>query len=526
MRRERTYRMALVVAMVVLGVGAVAALSSALASAQEGVPAGEAAVASVAQVNTGPVFTYQGLLADNGTPVDGVCDFRFGLWDAETGGTQIGLRDTVAAIQVTDGRFTVLVNEDNLYRDFDRVGDTAFTGEARWLAIDVRCPAGVGNYTALSPRQTLSAAPVAHTLVPGALISGTGRAWDIPDLSVPPAALRVRSDASGIIVTAEGDGIGVERPVLDGVSVVEPGGNGVSVESPGNDGVYVSDAGRYGVYVEATSYGVRVDSPGLSGIEVHNPAANGVFVDTPGINGIFVVDALGDGVDAETVSENYYAGRFANVAPSGVGVGLYAEGNTGDAPDIMLGANGSSGAADNGVISSDTNRSTSDLRLESNDDIYLMLDLNGDEDGAFFVRDDGDNTVWSVDENGNTTASGTKSAVVDAGEYGQVKLYAVESPESWFEDFGTATLVAGEATVAIELVFAETVNLDESYHVYLTPLGDCPLYVAEKAMDAFTIRAMGGATCEIDVDYRVVAKRAGYEDLRLEVVEASEAERE
>ena len=73
-----------------------------------------------------------------------------------------------------------------------------------------------------------------------------------------------------------------------------------------------------------------------------------------------------------------------------------------------------------------------------------------------------------------------------------------------------------QATVPIEPIFAQTVNLTETYHVFLTPLGDCALYVAAKTPALFTVKAMGGQTCSITFDYRIVAKRLGYEGLRLD----------
>jgi hypothetical protein len=83
---------------------------------------------------------------------------------------------------------------------------------------------------------------------------------------------------------------------------------------------------------------------------------------------------------------------------------------------------------------------------------------------------------------------------------------------------------AGSGTVLIEPMFAQTVNLTETYHVFLTPLGDCPLYVAEKSAQSFTVKAMGGQTCGIAFDYRIVAKRLGYETLRLEPATLDTAE--
>jgi hypothetical protein len=116
---------------------------------------------------------------------------------------------------------------------------------------------------------------------------------------------------------------------------------------------------------------------------------------------------------------------------------------------------------------------------------------------------------------GNFTATGTKAAIVDTKDYGWRTLYAMESPQNWFEDFGQATLNNGEATISIDPIFAQTVNLTQPYHVFLTPRGDCGLYVADQSSTSFTVRALNGATCDIDFDYRIIAPRLDYEDLRL-----------
>ncbi len=121
---------------------------------------------------------------------------------------------------------------------------------------------------------------------------------------------------------------------------------------------------------------------------------------------------------------------------------------------------------------------------------------------------------------GNFSVSGgSKSAVVDTADYGTRALYAQESPENWFEDFGTGQLSSGQALIRIEPIFAETVNLAKGYHVFLSPLGDCALYVDGKSPTSFTVRAMGGGTCSTAFDYRIVAKRLGYEDTRLAEVD-------
>jgi len=223
------------------------------------------------------------------------------------------------------------------------------------------------------------------------------------------------------------------------------------------------------------------------------------------------VDSAGfDGVDATSISASHYGGRFENSAAGGAG--LYVSGGSSSAPDIVLGGSSNYDSR----IYSDPGYASSDIYLVSNDAIRLDLDDDDDESGNFWILNGVDDTVFSVNEDGDMTATGNKAALVTIQDYGQRKLYAVESPEVWFEDFGSAELVAGSATVPIELVFAQTVNLSETYHVFLTPLGNCPLYVAEKSAQSFTVKAMGGQTCSIAFDYRLVAKRLGYETLRLE----------
>ncbi len=69
----------------------------------------------------------------------------------------------------------------------------------------------------------------------------------------------------------------------------------------------------------------------------------------------------------------------------------------------------------------------------------------------FRLSADGTASLW-----GDWYVYGMKSAVVDTSQ-GQRALYSMESPEIWFEDFGSGILVNGQATVIIDPLFAETV---------------------------------------------------------------------
>jgi hypothetical protein len=119
---------------------------------------------------------------------------------------------------------------------------------------------------------------------------------------------------------------------------------------------------------------------------------------------------------------------------------------------------------------------------------------------------------------GNFLATGgTKSAAVkvDNGEYRL--LYCQESTENWFEDFGKAQLTNGVVRINIDPLYAQTVNTSIDYHVFPIPEGDCKgLFVTNKTPTSFEVRELQGGTSNISFSYRIVAKRKGYENLRLE----------
>ncbi|MBI3658260.1 MAG: hypothetical protein HY232_17790 [Acidobacteria bacterium] len=124
---------------------------------------------------------------------------------------------------------------------------------------------------------------------------------------------------------------------------------------------------------------------------------------------------------------------------------------------------------------------------------------------------------------GNFIATGSKSALVETPSYGKRQIYAVESPENWFEDFGKAKLSDGQAVVKLDSIFAETVNTENDYHIFLTPQGDCEgLYVANKTVASFEVRELRKGKSAIEFDYRIIAKRKGFEQVRLEEIKSRE----
>jgi hypothetical protein len=109
---------------------------------------------------------------------------------------------------------------------------------------------------------------------------------------------------------------------------------------------------------------------------------------------------------------------------------------------------------------------------------------------------------------------GSKSAVVGT-EDGARLLYTEESTEVWFTDYGFGQLEDGLAVIPIDSVFAQTVNLEQPYHVFVQVYGDAEVYVTDRTAAGFEVHLRDGDP-GVEFSYRIVGKRIGYEDDRLE----------
>jgi hypothetical protein len=149
--------------------------------------------------------------------------------------------------------------------------------------------------------------------------------------------------------------------------------------------------------------------------------------------------------------------------------------------------------------------------------------------GYFTVSDTGTGThygVYGVERAGGAgaavyaagdmVASGAKPAVVRTSQ-GEVLLYAMESPEVWFEEFGEGKLENGKAHVELDPLFLETVAIDPSHpmKVFIQLQDDCKGTYVKTQTTGFDVIELQGGTSNASFSYRAVAKRRGYEDERM-----------
>ena len=126
---------------------------------------------------------------------------------------------------------------------------------------------------------------------------------------------------------------------------------------------------------------------------------------------------------------------------------------------------------------------------------------------------------------GGIAGTGTKSCVVKTSQ-GPTLLYCQESPENWFEDFGEGRFVDGRAHIDLDPLFLETVTIDDTnpMKVFIQLRDDCKGTFVKTGTTGFDVRELQDGTSDAAFAYRVVAKRKGFEEKRLDYCKAAETD--
>ncbi len=235
----------------------------------------------------GSGFTYQGQLQDGLAPTAATsCDFQFSVYDALSGGAQIGATQTTSAVPVSSGVFSVELNGANEF------GATAFDGSDRWLSITTRCPSGGGSFSApFSPRQKLTATPYAlyaptagsagglscsGCVTSGALGPGAVQASNLAFTPGTVTAITAGTGLSGGTITTSGT-ISNSGVLSVGASVplASSGGQNPNLSLTGtvpvtNGGTGASTAATARTSLGAAASGANSDITQLNGIQSPN----------------------------------------------------------------------------------------------------------------------------------------------------------------------------------------------------------------------------------------------------------------
>jgi hypothetical protein len=314
-------------------------------------------------------------------------------------------------------------------------------------------------------------------------------------------AISVNSSSPDLSLSNSGSGDGVDITLATGIGVdVFAGEQGIHATTSGDagvfeggfDGSYNSGAGAIGAGVWAENETASTDAYASVGFAGGSSGENfGVWGYSGSDKGLGL---YGEGVDPSKTGGTCCAGAYP------IGSWSDTNGNGGEGIGALT-------TVDAGwsIVSYNNSSSTATILAEN------------DASSGPIIEAYSPSGFCQFNVGGSFECSGSKSAVVPVdGGARKVALYAIEGPENWFEDAGSAHLTNGEAVVDLEGTFGQTVNTDVDYHVFLTPDGDCKgLYVAQKSSTSFVVRELGGGTSSIPFDYRIMAKRKGYEQIRL-----------
>lgn len=484
---------------------------------------------SPGQTPLGSGFTFQGQLRQNGAPLSGTVNLVFSLWDAAgsgsppSGGSQVGSAQTILAVQVSDGLFTVALNGSGEF------GASAFNGNKRWLQASV-------NGTTLAPRQELTATPHALFALNADRLDGLNSTAFLQAIPVPltlsgtSATQIIRADnasalggATGIVGSATAAAGFTYGGRFDNSSTSGTGAFGRALAVSGTTyGVYGHSNSTSGTGVagsvsaaSGTTYGVYGASASTSGRGVYG-AATASSGSTTGVYG-HSASSQGRGVTGIGGATGVY-GESTNVGP-GAGVYGYVSGGTplGDAGIAPIsGVRGRSDAIGGLGVFGEDNAATGmsyGMYGQSNSasgtgvygeafatsgTTYGVYGRSGSPAGygVFGRKPAGGYAVYA---SGDLGASGVKSFRIDhpddpANKY--LLHYCAESPDVINFYSGNATLdAAGEAVVALPHYFAK-LNKDPRY--VLTAVGaPMPmLHVAEKISAAALATGADAAAAE------------------------------
>jgi hypothetical protein len=291
-----------------------------------------------------------------------------------------------------------------------------------------------------------------------------------------------------------------------GTGVFGSGGspNGPGVRGIGAGGPNTVPSGAVGVYGQGGP-----QSPGVVGQAGSAPAdgvrgvGSGTFSGVVGVGGgDFGTGVIGFGGAPGAPGVRGIVGGGPNTLPSHA-AGVFGQGNeTGSVGVQGIGPFGVHGVAggktgDTGVVAEGQSNGIGISAFGAQAGFF-----GGDVDifnGSLAVSHD-------LTVSGNLSVLGSKSAAVPFPDGSHRQLYCLESPDSWFEDFGFAHLTGGRVQIQLDPDFATTVNTD-GYHVFITEYDDNNgLFVTDRTNTGFEVRARTSAS-EAAFSYRVVAKR-------------------
>lgn len=272
------------------------------------------------------------------------------------------------------------------------------------------------------------------------------------------------------------------------------------------------DSNGNAVYQILTAIGINADwinAGTITGREINN--GNGTFiVDSLGkmkANSADIVGALksGNGIFAVDSSGNCTANSFsstdANISGGKINI---STSSTIDGSKLK-------------IQYSQNFTSISPSRVITSTDGTYAAALMGDSVNLGEIADLGNSNYSMISftymNRKELVVAGTKSRVVDTPNYARRLLYCYETPSPMFGDIGEGIIdETGKCYIYIDDVFAETIDTDCQYQVFLQSYGDGNIYVSERTSSYFVVYG----TPDMRFAWEVKAVQRDYDTMRLE----------
>jgi hypothetical protein len=391
-------------------------------------------------------------------------------------------------------------------------------------------------------RGILAAARVAVT----GIVNRQGRTPAVAPAAIIGAQANLESGETRIFGTVVGRGV-VDVVNLD---TTAPGSHAITAEARSGNGIQASSNTAVGVYgTSASGTGVIGATRGFGGTGVYGNAFqdNGTAVGgaitnqrsgkntravvglnlSTGAGGVGVLGVCDGKSGIGMYGQSYGGTAIGAYSETGLGIysdsrhniAVYARSWTGGAiyavGDIYVqgmttgvDAHGGTGQGVSGVSYAD-HGVFGYTYAPGFGGIFGIADVPGSAGVYGSTYNDGANvdTAYAGYFDGNhVVVHGLKSAAVPHPDGRYRLLYCIESPESWFEDFGKGTLHNGRAEIRLDPDFAAVVDADD-YHVFLTEYGaSSGLFVTEQRATGFVVQTEQAGSSST-FSYRVVARR-------------------
>jgi hypothetical protein len=333
-----------------------------------------------------------------------------------------------------------------------------------------------------------------------------------------------------------------------GVSGIATTGFGVSGVSTSGVGVSGTSTIGTGVFARGVNFGAQAESSGTGGTALE-AIANGGASNGTGVLA-FAEGTGGVGVSANGASFGLLAnGPTAVQAVSGTsgtsveadssGALLYTGFSSGTLEFFVdqIGNVITSGSVAGASADFDSQGTVPALRAQSFDSaIEAFSQDSSSGNGVIVAHSTGqplfegivNNTPLLVaDGVGNLSISGLlftngpcgNGCIAHGPSQKRVVSYAPRESQPTMEDVGEGQLVNGEAHVPLDPAFANVIDQNANYFVFMTPDGDCNgLFIAGKSKTGFVVRELRGGHSTLGFEYRIVAKPYGDHSPRLPMI--------